>query len=81
MVEATGFEPVTSCMPCKRSPGLSYAPTIRADGQAEFFEYRGDFSHLSNSKDGKNIAKAHCCQEHTLAPKANGHGSAVDPEK
>ncbi len=26
MVELTGLEPVTSCMPCKRSSKLSYSP-------------------------------------------------------
>ncbi len=28
MVEVRGFEPLTSCMPCKRSSQLSYTPKI-----------------------------------------------------
>ena len=29
-VEIIGFEPMTSCMPCKRSSQLSYTPIMRA---------------------------------------------------
>ena len=28
LVELTGLEPVTSCMPCKRSSKLSYSPWL-----------------------------------------------------
>ena len=62
MVEATGIEPVTSCMPCKRSPGLSYAPTNRAkfrptsSGMGRFFPLLGP-------KDRKNTVNELGCQE------------------
>jgi hypothetical protein len=32
MVGATGFEPATSCTPCKRATELRYAPTRATSG-------------------------------------------------
>ena len=65
MVEAAGIEPATSCMPCKRSPGLSYAPTNRADDR-HFPGPAGAFLHSGPEKwqpySNRPIVSSHCSE-------------------
>ena len=57
MVEATGFEPVTSCMPCKRSPGLSYAPT-KGKTVTELFGHPGNVREPFKPEGQKEYSKS-----------------------
>ena len=72
MVEATGFEPVTSCMPCKRSPGLSYAPT-RAKNPAVLVRPGRPCPATDRSEPRQNTQSPRLCQGNIYAS-AKGMG-------
>ena len=78
MVEATGFEPVTSCMPCKRSPGLSYAPT-RAKIQADLGEPASISQRLTWPRTRKYIPWARPCQDNIGVIATSPRGNSRTP--
>ena len=55
-VGATGFEPATTCTPCKCATGLRYAPNIKATNTSTKISFSGSYKSLcimamqSNSK-------------------------------
>ncbi len=60
-MELTGFEPVTSCLPSKRSSRLSYSPAAQESTSSGrcFFEVTSNLR-LNEEKDCRATASALC---------------------
>ena len=75
VVEIIGFEPMTSCMPCKRSSQLSYTPIIEEEAniRQEWINHfvddsfaDDDFQSMTNKFDDRFAERHHAVSSGTV---------------